>query len=1059
MSGSAIQPSGFFLLRTPLLPFDEVLKWSEGVQSSNAAASLAGDRALLRARLKQIVARPEIREALFLASPDLDESIAAWEQDPESKRGQRIERSLIRYFMRMAGRATPFGLFAGCSVGAIDAHTNLVLGRFSDYERHTRLDMDYLCALVSALEQLPAVQRNLIHHVNSLYFAGGRLRYMETRTGTEVRSYHLVAIESAPYIETALSLAKPGRYPHELAALLVDADPSFSATEAEEFVTELIESQLLISELAPAITGPEPAPALIARLHECDETTNIAERLAQTEQSLAALDAGGLGNPPERYRAIANSLSELPAEVNLQRLLQIDMIKPSPEATLGQGPVKEIIRGVNLLHRISRPPQQTALDRFRESFVERYGEGREVPLLEVLDADAGIGFSSSRVPVDENSPALRGLVFKGKADTNSTWTKRETYLLRKLTTALVDGRQEISLEPDDIEALANDGAPPLPDAFAVIASVGCASEAALKRGEFQVTVNDVHGPSGARTMGRFCHLSEELKHRVDEHIQSEESLQPDAIFAEVVHLPAGRTGNVLLRPLLRSYEIPYLGVSGAPHETQIPVNDLVVTVIGDRIELRSATLRRKVLPRLTTAHYFLEGGLDVYRFLCLLQEQGTSGSLNWDWGPLGNAPFLPRVRSERLVLSRQRWNLDEKQLRELKKPSSREHSFQLIQDFRTRLRWPRFIAVVDDDNELPLDLDNVLCVETLVELMKNADGVSLVELLPAPGEHGVRGVEGQYVHQIIVPFVQQRAVTAAEAHQPAQVSDIQRSLPLLSEWLYAKVYTGTSSGDEVLRKAVRNLVQECSGIIQQWFFVRYGDPDWHLRIRFNGPPEQLHEHVLPALNRAMNALLAEQLAWRMQIDSYQREVERYGGAEGILRAEKIFHADSEAVLAIVEAFRGNAGMEARFQLAFRGINDLMNDFGLDVSAKHALIDGMRANLAEQLAFDLNAKRALGAKYRATAEVLPALCDPNFEPNENLYAGVAAFQARSEQIRPVVNELKELERSGRLTTSPTNMLRDLIHMHVNRILRAAQPAEEFVLYDFLSRFYKSQLSRH
>src|SRR4029079_16700965 len=119
------------------------------------------------------------------------------------------------------------------------------------------------------------------------------------------------------------------------------------------------------------------------------------------------------------------------------------------EATLGQGPVKEIIRGVNLLHRISRPPQQTALDRFRESFVERYGEGREVPLLEVLDADAGIGFSSSRVPVDENSPALRGLVFKGKADTNSTWTKRETYLLRKLTTALVDGRQEISLEPDD----------------------------------------------------------------------------------------------------------------------------------------------------------------------------------------------------------------------------------------------------------------------------------------------------------------------------------------------------------------------------------------------------------------------------------------------------------------------------------------------------------------------------------------------------------------------------------------------------------------------------------
>ena len=39
--------------------------------------------------------------------------------------------------------------------------------------------------------------------------------------------------------------------------------------------------------------------------------------------------------------------------------------------------------------------------------------------------------------------------------------------------------------------------------------------------------------------------------------------------------------------------------------------------------------------------------------------------------------------------------------------------------------------------------------------------------------------------------------------------------------------------------------------------------------------------------------------WRVQLDTYEREVERYGGEAGIGLAERVFHADSDAVLAIV----------------------------------------------------------------------------------------------------------------------------------------------------------------
>src|SRR5262245_11362095 len=167
-------PSGFFALRTPLLPFDELVTWSTGLQAGAAVddvarldSAVASDRTRLRAFLREVYARPEVREALFVASPDLDERFEVWQREPESEAGQKIERALVRYFARMAGRATPFGLFAGCSVGTVGAETSILLPDRASYRRHTRLDMDYLVLLTDALAREPGLRRGLEVDVSS----------------------------------------------------------------------------------------------------------------------------------------------------------------------------------------------------------------------------------------------------------------------------------------------------------------------------------------------------------------------------------------------------------------------------------------------------------------------------------------------------------------------------------------------------------------------------------------------------------------------------------------------------------------------------------------------------------------------------------------------------------------------------------------------------------------------------------------------------------------------------------------------------------------------------
>src|SRR5215212_10565512 len=189
-----------------------------------------------------------------------------------------------------------------------------------------------------------------------------------------------------------------------------------------------------------------------------------------------------------------------------------------------------------------------------------------------------------------------------------------------------------------------------------MATVAAESDRAIAQGAFRVLLQHLYGPSGAVMLGRFCHADPTLHRLVRAHLRAEEAQRPERLFAEIVHLPDGRIGNILCRPVLRDYEIPYLGRSGAPADHQIRVTDLLVSVRNDRIVLRSRSLGREVAPRLTTAHNEDWRNLGVYRFLCALQRQDVVSALGWDWGPFGDALFLPRVVSGRLVLCRARWN-------------------------------------------------------------------------------------------------------------------------------------------------------------------------------------------------------------------------------------------------------------------------------------------------------------------------------------------------------------------------------------------------------------------
>src|SRR4051812_44007267 len=128
--------SGFFVLRTPLLPLE----------------ALSADDLLWRA---------DVREAIFVASPTAHALMESG--DPA------IEPALRRYLARMAGRATPFGLFAGVSTGRIAAVTDLALA--GPPRRVTRLEA----------EGLVEGEGDLLRPNPTLYPVADRRRFIDPR--------------------------------------------------------------------------------------------------------------------------------------------------------------------------------------------------------------------------------------------------------------------------------------------------------------------------------------------------------------------------------------------------------------------------------------------------------------------------------------------------------------------------------------------------------------------------------------------------------------------------------------------------------------------------------------------------------------------------------------------------------------------------------------------------------------------------------------------------------------------------------------------------------------
>ena len=270
------------------------------------------------------------------------------------------------------------------------------------------------------------------------------------------------------------------------------------------------------------------------------------------------------------------------------------------------------------------------------------------------------------------------------------------------------------------------------------------------------------------------------------------------------------------------------------------------------------------------------------------------------------------------------------------------------------------------------------------------------------------------------------------------------------------MYGGIATLDDLLTSALPNLVRTAfdQQLASRWFFVRYADPEHHLRIRFDARSESSLHELFSLLSGAFNPALRRGKIWKIQIDTYQREIERYGGLAGMFLSEDVFHADSDGLLQLLQILQSDEDQGLRWRLALLGVHNLFEDFGISLTSRKNLVLEWRENFGREFNLVQSSKRQLAEKFRSERQRLESMLNP---AANDVVANLArpAIANRSFRLRILADQFRVLVKTGELQAPLENLIGSFAHMHINRFLRSNQRAQEMVIYDFLSELYEKQ----
>jgi thiopeptide-type bacteriocin biosynthesis protein len=268
------------------------------------------------------------------------------------------------------------------------------------------------------------------------------------------------------------------------------------------------------------------------------------------------------------------------------------------------------------------------------------------------------------------------------------------------------------------------------------------------------------------------------------------------------------------------------------------------------------------------------------------------------------------------------------------------------------------------------------------------------------------------------------------------------------EWLYIKIYSGPKFLEEILVAEVYELVDKLykENRITKFFFVRYLDQGNHIRLRFLLKDKQFTGSIIQDFSSVLGGFVESRLISNITIDTYNREMERYGPAT-IEHVETIFSVDSWLIL---NTLKSTDDYDLRWLSGIKIMDVLLDKLGFTLPEKYQIHESYYQQYAKEFDANKYLKDELKDIYRNNkVKVEQAISANTSNLPEAQFTNVS-----EEDMNMAVTAIGSLKNSP----SFSMITKSIMHMHYNRMFRTRQRTYELAIYYMLSNAYKSMSIR-
>lgn len=275
-----------------------------------------------------------------------------------------------------------------------------------------------------------------------------------------------------------------------------------------------------------------------------------------------------------------------------------------------------------------------------------------------------------------------------------------------------------------------------------------------------------------------------------------------------------------------------------------------------------------------------------------------------------------------------------------------------------------------------------------------------------------------------------------------------------SNWVYLKIYLGENMADKVLSYEIYSLIKTLKNrhLIIKWFFIRYSDPAFHLRIRFLIDNSYSFGEVMYILNLKMKNLVKKKAIWKVQFDTYNREIERYNKIV-IEDVETLFYLDSDCILSIIKSI-SKMDENFRWMISLNLVDNLLSNFHYSLTKKMDIMSEIYDSFRLEFKLDNDSIKQLNSLYRRHKYIIESVLDYSCSDKQFLYL-YKITKVSSCKMLPVINLIcDKLKNKNEINLA----IKSYLHMTLNRIFISNNRLYELIISAFMKKYYQSKISR-